>query len=64
MMTVAAARLLWNRCVCFVGIGLPSAAAPSTSSGAPSPVNVGRLLRTATTYASMVPSSRQATKFG
>lgn len=27
MMTVAAARLLWNRCVCFVGIGLPSAAA-------------------------------------
>jgi glutaconate CoA-transferase subunit B len=26
MMTVAAARLLWNRCVCFVGIGLPSAA--------------------------------------
>ncbi len=27
MMTVAAARLLWNGCVCFVGIGLPSAAA-------------------------------------
>lgn len=27
MMTVAAARLLWDRCVCFVGIGLPSAAA-------------------------------------
>ena len=27
MMTVAASRLLWNRCVCFVGIGLPSAAA-------------------------------------
>ncbi len=26
-MTVAAARLLWNGCVCFVGIGLPSAAA-------------------------------------
>lgn len=26
MMTVAAARRLWNRCVCFVGIGLPSAA--------------------------------------
>jgi glutaconate CoA-transferase subunit B len=26
MMTVAAARLLWNRCVCFVGIGLPGAA--------------------------------------
>lgn len=26
MMTVAAARMLWNRCVCFVGIGLPSAA--------------------------------------
>jgi len=26
MMTVAAARLLWNDCVCFVGIGLPSAA--------------------------------------
>jgi glutaconate CoA-transferase subunit B len=26
LMTVAAARLLWNRCVCFVGIGLPSAA--------------------------------------
>ena len=26
MMTIAAARLLWNRCVCFVGIGLPSAA--------------------------------------
>jgi len=25
-MTIAAARLLWNRCVCFVGIGLPSAA--------------------------------------
>jgi glutaconate CoA-transferase subunit B len=27
MMTVAAARMLWNGCVCFVGIGLPSAAA-------------------------------------
>lgn len=27
MMTVTAARLLWNRAVCFVGIGLPSAAA-------------------------------------
>jgi glutaconate CoA-transferase, subunit B len=27
MMTVAAARLLWDGCVCFVGIGLPSAAA-------------------------------------
>ena len=27
MMTVTAARMLWNRCVCFVGIGLPSAAA-------------------------------------
>jgi glutaconate CoA-transferase subunit B len=27
MMTVAAARLLWEGCVCFVGIGLPSAAA-------------------------------------
>jgi glutaconate CoA-transferase subunit B len=26
MMTIAAARLLWNDCVCFVGIGLPSAA--------------------------------------
>lgn len=26
MMTVAAARRLWNECVCFVGIGLPSAA--------------------------------------
>jgi glutaconate CoA-transferase subunit B len=26
MMTVAASRLLWDRCVCFVGIGLPSAA--------------------------------------
>jgi glutaconate CoA-transferase, subunit B len=26
MMTVAAARLVWDRCVCFVGIGLPSAA--------------------------------------
>ena len=26
MMTVAAARQLWNGCVCFVGIGLPSAA--------------------------------------
>jgi glutaconate CoA-transferase subunit B len=26
MMTVAAARLLWDRCVCFVGIGMPSAA--------------------------------------
>jgi glutaconate CoA-transferase subunit B len=26
MMTVAAARLLWDGCVCFVGIGLPSAA--------------------------------------
>ena len=25
-MTVAAARMLWNRCVCFVGIGLPSEA--------------------------------------
>jgi glutaconate CoA-transferase subunit B len=25
-MTVTAARMLWNRCVCFVGIGLPSAA--------------------------------------
>lgn len=27
MMTVTAARLLWDRAVCFVGIGLPSAAA-------------------------------------
>ena len=27
IMTVAAARLLWDGCVCFVGIGLPSAAA-------------------------------------
>ena len=27
MMTVAAARLLWDGCVCFVGIGVPSAAA-------------------------------------
>jgi glutaconate CoA-transferase subunit B len=27
MMTVAAARRLWDGCVCFVGIGLPSAAA-------------------------------------
>lgn len=27
MMTVAASRLMWNGCVCFVGIGLPSAAA-------------------------------------
>ncbi len=26
MMTVAAARMLWDRSVCFVGIGLPSAA--------------------------------------
>jgi glutaconate CoA-transferase, subunit B len=26
MMTAAAARRLWNGCVCFVGIGLPSAA--------------------------------------
>lgn len=26
LMTVAAARLLWNGCVCFVGIGLPSVA--------------------------------------
>lgn len=26
-MTVAAARLLWDGCVCFVGIGLPSAVA-------------------------------------
>jgi glutaconate CoA-transferase, subunit B len=26
MMTIAAARLLWDHCVCFVGIGLPSAA--------------------------------------
>ncbi len=26
LMTIAAARLLWNHCVCFVGIGLPSAA--------------------------------------
>ncbi|HTA65813.1 MAG TPA: CoA-transferase, partial [Xanthomonadaceae bacterium] len=26
LMTIAAARLLWDRCVCFVGIGLPSAA--------------------------------------
>lgn len=26
MMTIAAARRLWNGCVCFVGIGLPSAA--------------------------------------
>jgi glutaconate CoA-transferase subunit B len=25
-MTVVAARMLWDRCVCFVGIGLPSAA--------------------------------------
>lgn len=27
MMTVAAARMLWDGCVCFVGIGLPSAVA-------------------------------------
>jgi glutaconate CoA-transferase subunit B len=27
MMTVTAARMLWNGCTCFVGIGLPSAAA-------------------------------------
>jgi glutaconate CoA-transferase subunit B len=27
MMTIAAARLLWSGCVCFVGIGTPSAAA-------------------------------------
>jgi len=27
MMTIAAARLLWPGCVCFVGIGTPSAAA-------------------------------------
>jgi len=27
MMTVAASRLLWDGCVCFVGIGIPSAAA-------------------------------------
>ena len=26
MMTIAAARLLWDGCICFVGIGLPSAA--------------------------------------
>src|SRR6185295_1175835 len=26
LMTIAAARLLWDGCVCFVGIGLPSAA--------------------------------------
>jgi len=26
MMTIAASRLLWDGCVCFVGIGLPSAA--------------------------------------
>lgn len=26
LMTIAAARLLWDRAVCFVGIGLPSAA--------------------------------------
>jgi glutaconate CoA-transferase subunit B len=34
MMTVAAARLLWPGCVCFVGIGVPSAA-----------VNLARLTR-------------------
>lgn len=27
MMTIAAARMLWSGCVCFVGIGTPSAAA-------------------------------------
>ena len=27
MMTIAASRLLWQGCVCFVGIGVPSAAA-------------------------------------
>jgi glutaconate CoA-transferase subunit B len=27
MMTIAASRLLWRGCVCFVGIGVPSAAA-------------------------------------
>src|SRR5258705_2563622 len=27
MMTIAAARMLWPGCVCFVGIGVPSAAA-------------------------------------
>lgn len=26
MMTIAAARMLWDGCICFVGIGLPSAA--------------------------------------
>ena len=26
MMTIAAARLIWPSCVCFVGIGVPSAA--------------------------------------
>jgi glutaconate CoA-transferase subunit B len=26
MMTIAASRMMWNGCVCFVGIGLPSAA--------------------------------------
>ena len=34
MMTIAAARLLWDGCVCFVGIGLPSAAC-----------NLGRVFR-------------------
>ena len=27
MMTVAAARMLWDGCVCFVGIGVPDHAA-------------------------------------
>lgn len=36
MMTIAAARLLWPGCVCFVGIGVPSAA-----------VNLARLTRAA-----------------
>ena len=27
MMTIAAARLIWPGCVCFVGIGVPSGAA-------------------------------------
>jgi glutaconate CoA-transferase subunit B len=31
MMTVAAARLLRDRAVCFVGIGLPSTAARGTA---------------------------------
>ena len=47
MMTIAAARMLRNGAVCFVGIGLPSTAAQNTPSRAGSPASRHRPLNRA-----------------